>query len=78
MKILLCILLALPLSACLSTTDVYETARKVNDDTFISSVNRFCGSTAYLAANRHLTDAEIIKRYDFCLIYNARSFDTGK
>ena len=63
--------LTLTLTSC-SAIDAYETAKKINDDTFLAAVSRFCGLTASLAANRHLTDAEIISRHDFCEIYRLR------
>lgn len=55
-----------------SAVDVYTTAKNINDDTFKTAANRFCGETAFLAANRYLTDAEIVKRYEFCDLYRAR------
>jgi hypothetical protein len=65
------LLMAFMLSGC-TLDDAYETAKDINDDTFISAVARFCGPTASLAANRHLSDAEIVMRYEFCSSYRAR------
>lgn len=71
----LAITASLAISGCLSTADTYETAKKINDDTFIAATKRFCGATASLAANRYLNDAEVIKRHEFCLLYRARYLD---
>ena len=71
----LAITASLSLSGCLSTAETYEAAKKINDDTFVASVKRFCGVTASLAANRYLNDAEIIKRHEFCSVYRNRNLD---
>ena len=71
-KNLIALAIASALSGCITTTDVYTSIRTVNDDTFKTATARFCGELAYLAANRQLSDAEIIARYEFCGLYRAR------
>jgi hypothetical protein len=65
-------LLILLLPGCLSTTDIYTTTKQINDDSFKVATDRFCGDMAFLAANRQLSDAEIILRHEFCELYRAR------
>lgn len=65
------VLIAFALSGC-TLDDAYETAKNVNNETFISATDRFCGATASFAANRHLSDAEIVMRHEFCVAYRAR------
>ena len=56
------VVMALVVSAALSgcqSTDVYTTAKELNDSTFTLGMNRVCGVTASLAASRKLsTDAQ--------------------
>lgn len=65
------LLMAVILTGC-TMDDAYETAKDINDDTFVAATARFCGATASLAANRHLSDAEIVMRHEFCSAYRAR------
>jgi hypothetical protein len=71
MKYLILIIVAI-ISGCITTTDVYTSIRTVNDDTFKAATKKFCGELAHLAANRQLSDAEIVARYEFCGLYRAR------